>query len=89
MTSVNVSKYLTAAMVADSLTRRSGVDGWEVESTAPTIPDDDPSRILYEFKVKPPPGWTIVHGEDGSFMPCRMPKMVSFSFYFGSEPVVK
>lgn len=80
-------EHLTAAMLADSLARRSGVEGWEVKPKAPGTVKG--TRIEYEMSVKPPPGWTIVHGEDGSITPCKLPASVSFSFHFGEGPVVK
>lgn len=79
-------KHLTAAMLADSLARRSGVGGWQVEPVKESIDPKDNARIVYETKVKPPPGWTIVYGEDGSFTPCRMPKGVTFTFAFAEGP---
>lgn len=83
------ARQLAAAMLADALARRSGVDGWEVESVSPEIPDDETTRTLYTVKVKPPKGWTVAYAEDGSITPCMLPKTFSFSFATGSGPVVK
>jgi hypothetical protein len=67
-------------MLADALTRQSGVEGWQVEAVNDPTPSEDNTRILFETRIKAPPGWTIVSAEDGSVRPARVPEGLTFGF---------